>query len=149
MLLKIIDKDDLVFVNNLRNHESTRHRLKNPNLISMEETYKWFEDSKPQWYIMLIDDQKVGYIRTSSDSGETICIGCDVHPDYRRKGYAKSAYLQFMNDLYKRGYLVIWLEVFRDNIPAFNLYKKLGYIEIGSRNINEKEYVLMVHRRTN
>ena len=149
MLLKIIDRNDLVFVNNLRNHDLTRYRLKNPNLISMEETHKWFKTTKPQWYIILIDEQKVGYIRTSSDSGETICIGCDIHPDHRRKGYAKTAYSQFMTSLYERGYLVIWLEVFRDNIPEFNLYKQLGYIEIGSRTINEKEYVLMVHRREN
>lgn len=147
MILRDMEKEDLKFVNEIRNHNSTRFKLKNPELISLEATLEWFDNKKPAWKIIEVNKEKVGYLRTSADSGESICIGCDIHPEKRRKGFAEKAYVSFMKSLYRDGYLIVWLEVFRDNVPAFKLYKKLGFIEIGSREVNNREYVAMVHRR--
>jgi ribosomal protein S18 acetylase RimI-like enzyme len=141
-------EDDLAFVNKIRNDSSTRCYLRNNKLISLDETYTWFRTSSPKWFIIDVDGQKVGYIRTSHDTGETICCGCDIHPEHRGKGHSKSAYNLLIEDLYNRGYVLIWLEVFRDNVIAYNLYKKLGFIEVGpiKRNIDKRPCVTMVHK---
>ena len=38
-------------------------------------------------------------------------------------------------------------EVFDDNLPAKGLYESLGFVKIGSRKVNKKDYNAMVHRR--
>ena len=94
MKIRKIQESDLPFVNSVRNHESTRSRLKNTNEISLEKTYKWFESEKPPWKIIEVGGKSVGYFRFSHDTGETICMGCDIHPDFRRRGHAKEAYIK-------------------------------------------------------
>ena len=146
MKLRQMERDDLEFVNNTRNHITTRLHLENNNEITLVDTVHWFNTVKPVWYIIEVNNDKVGYLRTSSDSGDTICIGCDIHPKHRRKGYASKAYKLLIKSLYDKGYAVIWLKVFRNNIPAYNLYNSLNFFEIGSKMVNEKEYITMVHR---
>mgnify|MGYP001285817022 CR=1 FL=1 len=139
--------DDLVFVNNVRNSKLTRHMLEDSREISLEETERWFLSKNPEWFVIESNDQPVGYIRTSDNTGKSICIGCDIDPDQRRKGFAKKAYEKFISNLYAKGFVNIWLDVFRENEPALNLYRKLGFFEIGSRSVRSKEYVTMVHKR--
>lgn len=141
-------EDDLSFVNEIRNDSSTRRYLRNNKLISLDETYAWFKTKSPKWFIINDNGEKVGYIRTSHDTCETICCGCDIHPVHRGKGHSKSAYNVLIEDLYTRGYVLIWLEVFRDNVIAYNLYKKLGFIEAGpiTRHIDKRPCVTMVHK---
>jgi len=147
-VIKLIDmtEHDLFFINTIRNNESTRSQLMCNNLISIEETIIWFKTMSPKWFIINIDNKQVGYMRISRDTGKTICIGCDIHPDYRRKGYAKVAYELLISNLYNSGYDLLWLEVFKDNIPAYNLYSNLGFLRVGDHKIiNNREYIIMVH----
>jgi len=140
-------EEDLFFVNTTRNIPSTRQRLENDKIISIENTKKWFLEKSPKWFIISLDSKKVGYFRTSDDTGKSICIGCDIHPENRRMGIAKRAYILFLDYLASVGYTNIWLEVFRENIPAMNLYLKLGFLEIGERTAREEKYVTMVYNR--
>ena len=88
---------DLKFVNSTRNILSTREWLENSGEISYEETLSWFRSKKPKWYIVSANSEPVGYLRTSDNTGKSMCIGCDIHPDHRRKGYAREAYQNFMS----------------------------------------------------
>jgi ribosomal protein S18 acetylase RimI-like enzyme len=145
--IRPMSEDDLLFVNSTRNFLSTRKFLENNKEISIEDTILWFNTQKPMWYIILYNTIKVGYIRTSDDTKKSICIGCDIHPDYRRKGIAEKSYLMFLKLLYNKNYVNIWLEVFEDNTPAIRLYKKLNFIIISSRKVRQKSCFLMVHKR--
>lgn len=145
--IRPMSEDDLLFVNSTRNILSTRKFLENNKEISIEDTILWFNTKKPTWYIILYNTKKVGYIRTSDDTKKSICIGCDIHPDYRRKGIAEKSYLMFLKLLYNKNYVNIWLEVFEDNTPAIRLYKKLNFIIISSRKVRQKPCFLMVHKR--
>lgn len=145
--LKPMTKNDLNFVNTTRNLFSTRKWLENNNEISLEDTVAWFERDTPRWYIIYLNEDRVGYIRTSDDTGKSLCIGCDIHPDYRRKGIAFRAYKLFMEELYKNGYVLIWLDVYAKNTAAYSLYDKLGFIPIGNRSNRDEAYVTMVHSR--
>lgn len=149
VLIKLIPMtyEDLNFVNDIRNDISTRTNLRNTNKISIVETQKWFKNESPKWFIIIIDDKKVGYIRTSHITRESICIGCDIHSDYRRRGYAFLAYKTLISHLYDNDFLVIWLEVFKNNKIALSLYKKLNFIEINSSSLENRERTTMVHVR--
>jgi predicted GNAT family acetyltransferase len=149
MSISLVDmtKSDLVFVNSIRNLENTRSQLENQQVISIEDTILWFEEKKPKWKIIKNEsDERIGYVRTSKDTGISICIGCDIHPEYRRKGYATEAYKNLINELYKAGYRVIWLRCFYDNIARF-LYEKLGFISINHDMVHNRKYITMIHRR--
>lgn len=145
--LRLMSEKDLEFVNTIRNHDSTRKFLRNTNLISLEDTKAWFKSTQPKWFIISCDVNDVGYIRTSHDTTETICIGCDVDVDKRGNGYARAAYKKVISDLYDKGYIVIWLEVFKNNNVAMNLYNSLGFVEINSSYKDERQRVTMVHVR--
>ena len=139
-------KEDLHFVNSTRNIPSTRLWLENNKEISIEETATWFLEKNPKWFIILLGGQKVGYFRTSDDTGKSVCIGCDIHPDFRRRGIAKRAYRLFINKLKTNKYVNIWLEVFKENKAAVNLYSKLGFVSIGERTVRGEIYLTMVHK---
>jgi len=145
LTLTKMQKEDLPFVNSTRNLDSTKLWLENNKTIDLESTCKWFENSNPNWYIIKVGSEKVGYVRTSDDTGKSLCIGCDIHPLHRRKGYAESCYKTLINDLFEKGYVNIWLDVFDKNIPAINLYTKLGFIPINSRLVRGENYTTMVY----
>jgi len=131
--LRSLNLNDLHFLLEVRNNESTRSQLENPSLFTYIECRKWFESSDPKWFIIEINRFPVGYIRTNGDE-----VGCDIHPNFRRKGYAKMAYELYLKD---KNYASLW--VFEDNF-AKNLYKKLGFISNGkSKTIRGRNYIQM------
>lgn len=130
-----LKKEHLSFLLEVRNDDATRHQLEDNSIFSLSECEKWFETLESPWYIILVDETKVGYIRTNGDE-----VGCDIHPKFRRKGYARSAYKLYLEN---KSYAT--LKVFNDNF-AKNLYKQLGFVEIeGKSFIRGREYVRMVY----
>jgi len=111
--LRLLNKNDLPFLLEIRNNDSTRFYLEDDSIFTLDECRKWFVNLNSPWYIIeTIEGKKVGYIRTNGDE-----IGCDIHPKFRRKGYAKMAYKEYLKD---KKYAS--LKVFKDNF-AINLYK--------------------------
>jgi ribosomal protein S18 acetylase RimI-like enzyme len=100
---------------------------------------EWFLVRKPKWYIIEIDGNSVGYIRTNGDE-----VGIDIHPNFRRKGYAREAYKLYLED---KEYASLW--VFVDNF-AKNLYTELGFVENrNSKLIRDRDYIQMVYENRN
>lgn len=131
--LKPLTKDDLQFLLEIRNDDSTRFYLEDNSIFTLSECKKWFDNLISPWYIIEINKNKVGYIRTNKDE-----VGCDIHPKFRRKGYAKMAY-----EIYLKDKKYATLKVFDDNF-AKNLYKKLGFTSTGdSENIRGRNYIKM------
>lgn len=56
-----------------------------------------------------------------------------VHPDYRRRGVARSLTVKAMDHALRRGAQSIWLHVRENNDPAVNLYLSLGFVERARR----------------
>lgn len=124
---------DLPFLLEVRNHESTRVNLENDSTFTLNECEKWFGSLNSPWYIIEINNHKVGYFRTNGFE-----IGCDIHPDYRRKGYAKIAYEIYLKD---KKYASLW--VF-DNNFAKQLYLNLGFKVTGNTKfIRKRLYIKM------
>ena len=124
---------DLPFLLEVRNHESTRVNLENDSIFTLNECKKWFGSLKSPWYVVEVNNHKVGYFRTNTNE-----VGCDIHPDYRRKGYAKIAYEIYLKD---KKYASLW--VF-DNNFAKQLYLNLGFKVTGNiKFIRKRLYIKM------
>lgn len=132
-----IQEYDLEFLNSVRNQYAEEF-LHDSRTFSIEETNKWFNETSPLYYIIQDDvsNNKIGYFRLSNYSKENknIYIGADIAPEYRGKGYAKPAYLQFMDFIFTEYELnKITLEVLHTNSIAINLYKSLGFVYEGTK----------------
>lgn len=130
-------KEDLKFLLEIRNHETTRYNLENNNIFSLEQCEKWYETLTSPWYIISNGNTMVGYIRTNGDE-----IGCDVHPNHRRNGYALEAYKSILKEMNTAS---LW--VFEDNF-AKKIYQELGFKENGEQKIiRERKYIKMTYGR--
>ena len=135
---KPLTKDDLSFLLEVRNDTSTRSNLENDNEFTLEECQNWFDKTNPEWFLIINEVQeKVGYFRTNGTD-----IGCDIHPDFRRKGYARNSFEAYLKD---KKYATLW--VFEDNF-ALGLYKSLGFKENGETKVmRNRSYIKMVYEK--
>lgn len=139
MILRELSISDLPFLLQVRNDETTRINLENDSVFTLTQCEEWFLVRKPKWYIIEIDDNSVGYIRTNG-----IEVGIDIHPNYRRNGYAREAYKLYLKD---KEYASLW--VFADNF-AKNLYTELGFVENGNtKTIRGRDYIQMIYENRN
>jgi ribosomal protein S18 acetylase RimI-like enzyme len=136
-LLSLLESD-LPFLIEVRNDESTRYQLKNDSLFTLEDCKEWFTKEHPKWLLIINHNlSRVGYIRIEGDT-----IGIDIHPDFRRKGYARLAYQKYLED---KDYADLW--VFEDN-HAKKLYEELGFIETGETGLRrDRTYLKMIYEK--
>jgi hypothetical protein len=136
-MIKLIplSREHLIFLLEVRNHETTRCNLENDSVFNLEQCEKWYETLNPPWSILLNNDTPIGYIRTNGDE-----IGCDIHPIHRRNGYAREAYNLILKEMETAS---LW--VFEDNF-AKTLYQDLGFKTNGEEKIiRDRKYIKMIY----
>jgi GNAT superfamily N-acetyltransferase len=136
--LKLIPlaEDHLEFLLEVRNDDSTRHFLGNNSVFTLENCKNWFKTLEPGWFLITFNDEWVGYLR-SNLNGE---VGLDIHPNHRKKGYAKMAYQEWLKD---KKFATLW--VFEDNF-AFKLYQDLGFKLTGNQTtLRDRKYIQMYY----
>lgn len=139
MTLRKLTEFDLPFLLEVRNDITTRINLENDSIFTLQECNEWFLKTNPIWYIIEVDGSSVGYVRTNGYE-----VGIDIHPNYRRKGYARNAYKLYLKD---KNYASLW--VFSDNF-AKNIYTELGFVENGNKKIiRNREYIQMIYENRN
>ncbi len=137
MILRRLNELDLPFLLEIRNDITTRVNLENDSVFTLEDCIEWFSKTNPIWYIIEVNDESIGYIRTTGD-----IVGADIHPKHRRMGYAREAYKLYLKD---KNYASLW--VFVDNF-AKNLYTELGFVENDNfKIIRNRNYVQMIFKK--
>ena len=137
MVIRELNKLDLPFLLEIRNHESTRVNLEDDSIFDIDQCIKWFKTLTSPWFIIEVDNNSVGYFRTDGN-----VVGADIHPMHRRMGYARKAYKLYLEN---KEYASLW--VFVDNF-AKNLYTELGFLENGnSKIIRDRKYIEMVYEK--
>ena len=129
-------EDDLPFVHAVRNDETTRRWLHHDQAFSLDDMRRWYFDERPRWLVVRNSQGlRTGYVRTShwDLQAASVCVGCDIHPEFRRQGYAGVAYETLIEQLFSSGWFRIWLEVLPDNDHAKELYRALGFQEEGRK----------------
>lgn len=133
-----LTKFDLDFLLEVRNDPSTRNNLENDSIFTLEQCLEWYKQKNPKWFIVENNNNKVGYFRTNGDQ-----IGCDIHPNFRRNGFAKMAFQYYLSNVDSAS---LW--VFEDNF-AKKLYQDLGFKETGeTKKIRDRNYVYMKWKRS-
>ena len=125
--------NDLEFLNETRNL-CCEDYLHDSRKFTLDETINWFKQYKPDYYIILNHDERIGYFRLTNHSkiNKNIYIGADLHPNFWGKKLSFSAYQKFISYLFDTYDLnKISLEVLSTNNRAYNLYKKIGFVEEG------------------
>lgn len=74
-----------------------------------------------------------GYIAFSIIVDEMEVLNLAVHPDFRRKGYAKQLLSRAFSICRHRNVAKSFLDVKISNVSAIDLYQKFGYLQIGVR----------------
>ncbi len=85
------------------------------------------------WLVALDGDRVAGYVGSQSVMGETDMMNVAVDPNYRRKGVAAALIEELVCQLKDNGNYRLTLEVRASNEPAEQLYKKLGFVQVGRR----------------
>lgn len=68
-----------------------------------------------------------GFLAPNDDFPDTPSVGIATLDSEHRKGFGTAMMKQLEKIAKSKGYKNIFLTTFTDNIPAFSLYKKLGY----------------------
>ncbi|MGB9791461.1 MAG: ribosomal protein S18-alanine N-acetyltransferase [Thermacetogeniaceae bacterium] len=85
------------------------------------------------YFVAVHEGKLVGYAGMWLFSGEAHVTTIAVHPDFRRRGLGKMLMKTLIAYATERGADTMVLEVRPSNIPAINLYKSLGFRNIGWR----------------
>lgn len=126
---------DAGFLNRIRNLYASDY-LHDSRTFTLPETEDWLIKTQPDFWIIEISSDSIGYFRLSEHSlvNKNIMIGADIAPEWCGKGYGELAYRSFIPKLFVDYDLnKISLEVLSTNIPAQNLYKKLGFVVEGTK----------------
>jgi len=124
-----INRNDLEFINIVRNEYAAEY-LHDSRTFTLDESIDWFEKYSPNFYIIELNEQPIGYFRLSNHSiyNKNIYIGADISSDFKGRGYGKAAYKKFIPFLFEEYDLnKISLEVLATNTVAISLYEKLGF----------------------
>jgi RimJ/RimL family protein N-acetyltransferase len=106
--------------------------LHNNSEFTLDDANNWFNTYNPNFYMIELGDNVIGYFRTSNWENKSMYLGCDLSPKYRGYGLAYISYINFINKLNNEFDLdYIKLEVLSTNFRAKNLYDKLGFKTIG------------------
>lgn len=129
---------DLEEARQQRNHPHTRKWLGQRKKIGFFQQVKWFwklkRDPTKARLIITLNKERIGIVRIDDkdEANLSICIGMDIDPDYRGKGYSQQAYHLLINKLFSEGWNRIWLLVGAYNNRAIHIYEKVGFQHEGT-----------------
>ena len=101
------------------------------------------------WIVALDGEQVVGYVGSQSVLGESDMMNIAVSTDHRGRGIATELVQVLIAQLRQNGNYQLTLEVRASNVPAINLYNKLGFVQVGRRPNyyrNPKEDALILRK---
>jgi ribosomal-protein-alanine N-acetyltransferase len=84
-------------------------------------------------YVAEQDSIVVGYVCAWQVLDECTITNISVQPELRRKGIGKFMLENLFRIMHKRDVINYYLEVRASNLPAQNLYNKLGFRQVGIR----------------
>ena len=86
-------------------------------------------------WVVAVDEENrvVGYVGSQSVMGESDMMNLAVLENYRSQGIATKLVETLIGFLKAAGNYCLTLEVRASNVPAINLYEKLGFVQVGRR----------------
>lgn len=151
-----LSADLLEWARELHNDPEVLAMLTDPTVVSEEQQVAWFfklqSTSKSRRLTVLVDDKPAGLVRLDDidPHNHSICVGLDIHRDFRGKGLAKPVYRALFKYLFEKMEMNrVWLLVADYNERAKTLYTQLGFVTEGIyrealfKNNQYYDYILM------
>ena len=101
------------------------------------------------WLVAQEDGKLIGYVGSQSVAPEADVMNLAVAPEWRNKGIGRALMTALIAQLHSRGITALFLEVRVGNTPAQNLYRSLGFVEVGRRPkyyVNPTEDALILRK---
>lgn len=101
------------------------------------------------WLVAEEDGKLIGYVGSQSVPPEADVMNLAVAPEWRKKGIGRALMKALIAQLHSRGITALLLEVRISNLPAQNLYRGLGFVEVGRRPkyyVNPTEDALILRK---
>lgn len=86
-----------------------------------------------QCWVLANKQQIVAHGVMSVAIGECHLLTLCVHPDYQRRGFGRKLFKLLLDRAYKQDAEICFLEVRRSNEGAIDLYRSMGFTQIGER----------------
>lgn len=140
--IRLIDENDADFLLNLRLSPTVNDLVGHFIFLNNSMQKNWIGKnaaSNDSMYFILekIDEAnpiKIGMVRVNHIDriNGSMSVGGDIIEDFRGKGYGKKMFQL----IFKLGFDYwnmnrLWLHVLKNNVNAFELYKKMGFVEEG------------------
>ena len=125
---RLLEKD-LPFFLEVRNQ--VKDKLHDSREFTLEEARAWLTETPIEYWVITMDLLKVGYFRLARVNDSSWQIGADIHPEFQRKGIASKAYPIFISEIARKQNPTptsLELRVLKNNLIAFSLYVKLGFV---------------------
>ena len=101
------------------------------------------------WLVAEEDGKLIGYVGSQSVPPEADVMNLAVAPEWRNKGVGRALMTALIAQLHSRGITALFLEVRDGHTPAQNLYRSLGFVEVGRRPkyyVNPTEDALILRK---
>lgn len=98
-----------------------------------EQLFKLLEAGNSIMLAGMQEEEIVGLLVASTTTVESDIYMVVVGEDFKRQGIGQQLFSYLIEYCTKEGLETIFLEVRESNLPAYNLYKSLGFEEIGRR----------------
>ena len=83
--------------------------------------------------VALADDERAGYAEIRMVAGEGQIYNIAIAPEFRRAGIGEALLQHLVDKAEADGCSLVTLEVRSGNAPAMELYRKMGFREVGRR----------------
>ncbi|MDA1372247.1 MAG: ribosomal protein S18-alanine N-acetyltransferase [Proteobacteria bacterium] len=86
-----------------------------------------------QCWVLANKQRIVAHAVLSVAIGECHLLTLCVHPDFQRRGYGRKLFKLLLDRAYKLEAMECFLEVRSTNFGAIELYRSMGFVQIGDR----------------
>ena len=104
------------------------------DMYSIDTIVSSFENDYYENLVITINGRIIGYISITIIYEECNLVKIIIDENYRKRGYATLLIKQIFGDAKEKKAKKIYLEVRSDNIPAKNLYEKMGFERTNTRD---------------
>lgn len=98
-----------------------------------EEVFKQCILENYEGWVIEENEIIIGFVMMSLRAGESHILNLGIQPEFQRQGHASRLLQHALEEARKKGAGISYLEVRSSNYKAIALYKKFGFIQIGTR----------------
>ena len=99
---------------------------------------------KDYYYVMILDGCIIGYSMLRLFGYEIPSFGCCIHEKHQEQEYGTILTQWTLERAKELGYKKVILKTYKENIPAQNLYEKVGFKTVGLSE-DKKQYKMEIN----